>query len=376
MGRSFDQAVKSLLLNLKKGGIMDLPDRTNSDYDYVNLNRLKNLPQTHAEARPVEKQVGIVFSNGFFMKEASETPQGLVVLPIEEALKSYGGVLNKRLNIRETDYFADLNLKSYKEGVFIYVPPQMNFTLKVNQIIKDMSVMTPRLHIFLGVQAKLSLSVSYAIEEKMAPLISEVIDTHLSEESCFDLKYDARGFPEELIHFSFLKGVLKRGSRFHAINTTNGSKISRFDYSLELQQEGAHVDLKGLTHLFDTREAHTNVSISHKAPHCTSSQLFKTLLEDTSASSFQGKIKVDQKAQKTEAFQLNKNLLLDKKARAYCKPNLEIFADDVKASHGATFGHLDEEQLFYLKARGFSEKSAKNILIKGFTEELLQEFLA
>ena len=119
------------------------------------------------------------------------------------------------------------------------------------------------------------------------------------------------------------------------------------------------------------RESHTNVHIEHQAPHCRSHQLFKGVLTDVSRSSFEGKIYVKQAAQKTEAYQLNNNLLLSDRANADSKPNLEIFADDVKASHGATVGQLDAEQLFYLRARGFTDNDAKNLLVDGYAKESL-----
>jgi Fe-S cluster assembly protein SufD len=100
-------------------------------------------------------------------------------------------------------------------------------------------------------------------------------------------------------------------------------------------------------------------------------QLFKGTLTDFSRSSFEGKILVRQAAQKTQAFQSNHNLLLSDRAHADSKPNLEIFADDVKASHGATVGQLDKEQLFYLKSRGFSESKAKELLVYGFCKEVV-----
>lgn len=342
----------------------------NSAYDYVNLNRLKSLPERIASKEAVEKRPGIVFSNGFFVKEASQIEEGLVVLPLSEAINTYGGVLNRRLDAPEADHFAHLNRHMYEEGVFIYVPPKSAFSLNLTQVISGTALMPPRIHLFLGAQSALNLSISYDIKKAKAPLLTEVIDCALSEESSLNLRCDARGFPEEMTHFVTTRAFLKRGSRFSSVNATHGSKTTRFDYAIELQQEEASATLKGLTHLFDSREAHTNVLMTHKAPHCTSSQTFKTLLEDTTSSSFQGKIYVHKEALKTEAFQLNQNLLLDERARAYCKPNLEIFADDVKASHGATFGALDSEQLFYMKARGFSTEDAKNLLIKSFCDEI------
>ena len=123
--------------------------------------------------------------------------------------------------------------------------------------------------------------------------------------------------------------------------------------------------------LKEKREAHTHVIVDHQAPHCRSRQLFKGILDDLSSSSFEGKILVRQAADKTDAFQLNNNILLSDRANADSKPNLEIFAPDVKASHGATVGQLDNELLFYLKTRGFSDKAAKNILIYGFCQDVV-----
>ena len=113
--------------------------------------------------------------------------------------------------------------------------------------------------------------------------------------------------------------------------------------------------------------------VEHAAPHARSLQKFKGVLKDTAQSSFEGKIFVRPEAQKTEAYQLNHNLLLSEGAIAHAKPNLEIFADDVKASHGATFAQVDEEQLFYLKSRGISAEVASQLLIGGFMQEMIDQ---
>ncbi len=116
-----------------------------------------------------------------------------------------------------------------------------------------------------------------------------------------------------------------------------------------------------------------HILVVHKAEECTSRQLVKTLLDDQSIASFEGKILVDSIAQQTNAYQLNHNCLLSDDASAYSKPNLEIFADDVKASHGSTTGQIDKDQLFYLRSRGLEEKLAKKLLLKAFCTEVLDE---
>ncbi|MBP9841882.1 MAG: SufD family Fe-S cluster assembly protein, partial [Simkaniaceae bacterium] len=121
------------------------------------------------------------------------------------------------------------------------------------------------------------------------------------------------------------------------------------------------------------REAHTCVLVEHAAPHCYSNQHFKSLVRSYGKASFYGTIYVHPEAQKTDAYQLSNALLLDEKAVAFSEPNLRIFADDVKATHGATVGQLDQEQLFYLRARGLPLKEAKELLVQGFASEILGE---
>ena len=155
---------------------------------------------------------------------------------------------------------------------------------------------------------------------------------------------------------------------------TEGAKTVREDYKIALNGENGEADLNGLWVLKEKNECHVNVMIEHVAPHCRSNQLFKGVLDDFARSSFEGKIWVRKEAQKTDAFQLNNNLLLSDHANADSKPNLEIFADDVKASHGSTMGQVDEEQLFYLKTRGFSKEVAEKFLVRAFCQEVLQKY--
>ncbi len=157
------------------------------------------------------------------------------------------------------------------------------------------------------------------------------------------------------------------------MSVTTGAETVRQDYHATLSGEAADATLQGIWMLKDRREAHTHVVMHHEAPHCRSMQLFKGVLDERSKSSFEGKIYVQKEAQKTEAYQLNKHLLLGERVIANSKPNLEIFADDVKASHGATMTQVDESELFYLKARGISEKAAKALLIHGFCQEMIEK---
>ena len=209
--------------------------------------------------------------------------------------------------------------------------------------------------IYLEADCLFNLSFDLSIDE----------DSHVQYiQSAFDISQDSW-------YFDACSASLKRNSTFKTVMATAGSTSVRHDYRISLTGENAEAKLNGIWMLSDNNESHTHVLMRHQAPYCRSMQFFKGAIDDVSRSSFEGKIFVEQIAQKTEAFQLNNNLILSDHAIANSKPNLEIFADDVKASHGATVGQLDAEQLFYLKTRGYSEQAAKNLLVYGFCKEVI-----
>jgi Fe-S cluster assembly protein SufD len=152
---------------------------------------------------------------------------------------------------------------------------------------------------------------------------------------------------------------------------TRGGKAVHDNLSVVLEGQGAEVFLNGLHHLAGAAEAQSITSVDHVAPSTMSDQLYKSILRDKSHSVFHGKIMVRREAQLTNAYQLNKNLLLSSEARVDTKPQLEIFADDVKCSHGAAIGQLDDEQMFYLQTRGIDRAAAGEMLVHGFVEDVL-----
>jgi Fe-S cluster assembly protein SufD len=156
------------------------------------------------------------------------------------------------------------------------------------------------------------------------------------------------------------------------VSVTDGAASVRQDFQVALKGENGEAFLNGVWMLKEKREAHVHVIVDHQAPNCHSNQMFKGVLDDNSRSSFEGKILVRSEAQKTDAYQLNNNLLLSNACLAQSKPNLEIFADDVKASHGSTVGQLNKEQLMYMRMRGIPEKEARALLVFGFMEQIIE----
>lgn len=171
----------------------------------------------------------------------------------------------------------------------------------------------------------------------------------------------------------FLTANLARDARFNAVVVNGCSGFGRNEFKVHLNGAGAYADLSGLALLRGKQHGDTTICVDHIAPHCKSSQFFKTILQESARGVFQGKIHVYKDAQKSDGYQLSNNLLLSPLAEMDVKPELEIYADDVKCSHGTTTGELDETPMFYLRSRGLNEQDARKLLIEAFVGEVLDK---
>lgn len=324
----------------------------------------------------------LVFVNGLYSEALSNTDQlskRVVASSLENSYRTYGTFLNNQWakSLKdETDPFMALNGALHQSAAFIYVPPKTKVEapiqiLNVVDVGSTPAIIMPRLHLFIGAQSECEILSSQAVLSGEDYFVNFGADFAIEDDAHVRYFQMSCGAPSDIWHFDALRGSLKRNSTLKTVSVTEGSAGIRYDYRVSLNGENGDALLNGVWMLADRREAHTHVLMDHQAPHCHSLQLFKGALNDLSRSSFEGKILVRQAAQKTDAFQLNNNLLLSDRANADSKPNLEIFADDVKASHGATFGQLDAEQLFVLRSRGIEEKDAKNLLVYGFCKEVI-----
>jgi len=177
----------------------------------------------------------------------------------------------------------------------------------------------------------------------------------------------------DAFHYGVTEVTLGRDASYDATNITLGGAISRHDIDLKFTAEGGEAWVDGLYMLNGSQHHDTHSLIDHAVPNCTSHQTYKGVLNDKSRGVFNGKVLVREDAHGTDAQQSNKNLLLSNEARVDTKPQLEIFNDDVKCSHGATVGQLEEEELFYLLTRGLPENLAKNLLTYGFADAIIQK---
>jgi Fe-S cluster assembly protein SufD len=175
----------------------------------------------------------------------------------------------------------------------------------------------------------------------------------------------------EAIHTAAARVALAEKSRYASFNLTTGGRLARQDLYLAMNGADASCAVDGAYLLRGSQEATMATLIDHKAPGCRTREVFKGVVEEQAHGVFQGKIQVRQAAQKTDAHQLNKNLLLGERAIVDTKPELEIYADDVKCSHGATVGDLDEAALFYLRTRGIPESEARDMLVEAFAADAI-----
>lgn len=323
----------------------------------------------------------LVFNNGHFSAELSDTSAflGAEVYSLDQAMQTYGIYLQGRLNKRikeEQDPFASLNTAIYSEGAFVYLPSSSNVEkpLQIIHIIDQNGVFySPRFQLFTSEKTSLRITNTFVVNEAKDFLYNYQMDVSLDRESNVNIT----SYHESEKAGSFFEGLrasLKKEAKLEYLSFSKASSL-RQDLQVELLESKSSACLKGVGFLSDDKLSKTDINIHHKAEDCLSDQHFKSVLKDQSQFFFNGKIQVDQIAQQTEAYQLNQNLLLSDDAVCQSRPNLEILADDVKASHGMTASQLEEEKLFYLTSRGLSPQMAKELLIEGFCKKVIDHCL-
>ncbi len=177
----------------------------------------------------------------------------------------------------------------------------------------------------------------------------------------------------EAVHTQTMHLKQAQDSLYEGFNLTTGGRLTRNEIIAQIEGPGAHCGLNGIQLQRGQQHADTTMLVEHRAAHCTSSQFLRTVLDDQARGVYQGKVYVHREAQKTDGYQLSNALLLSEGAEMDTKPELEIYADDVKCSHGATTGRLDEEPLFYMRSRGIPEPEARALLIQSFLGEVLEK---
>lgn len=175
------------------------------------------------------------------------------------------------------------------------------------------------------------------------------------------------------VHTNMVRVTVEKDGTYDGFALNIGGKLTRHEIHAELLGPNIECSFNGLNLINGQQHADTTILMEHKAPHCRSNQFYRSVLDDSSRCVFQGKVHVHQIAQKTDGYQLSNAILLSEKAEMDTKPELEIYADDVKCSHGATTGQLDDEPIFYLRSRGLTNAQARLLLMDAFVDEVVDK---
>jgi Fe-S cluster assembly protein SufD len=379
---------------ISKFGALNVPTQKDEEWKYTNISPLLkyNFSPISAKANVSSELISnylfdmmehslLVFVNGVFSPELSkliDIPKGVEIGSLADAIKNNNPVAKKHLGKyaeNENYFFTTLSSAFTKDGAFVYIPDGNVVEDPIHIIFLTKSgsekiITQPRNLFVAGKNSQVTIIEHFIFDEDSVYFTNSVTEIVADENSNVDhIKLQEES--KKAFHVARMEVDQKRNSNFSSHLISDGAEISRNDFNARFNDEGSECMLNGLfmidgEQLFD---AHT--MIDHAKPHCSSHEHYKGILQDKSKGVFNGKVMVRQDAQKTNAFQENNTILLSDDALMNTKPQLEIFADDVKCSHGATIGKLNDEAKFYLKSRGIGEESATAILIHAFASDVI-----
>lgn len=310
--------------------------------------------------------------------EVGPQRKGVLVMSLTTAAREYPELVEKHLYSAlpaTHSKFAALNAALWSAGVFIYVPRgvHVEHPIRIARYITDGGVaVLPRTLIVVEDASHVAV-----VEEFNSPAFKtatlSVGGVEVIAGNNADVQYVAlQEWGQGVRHIATQRTIAGRDANVDTLVVNLGASVARVDLSASLEGPGARSDMLGLYFAQGTQHFDHNTRQDHKVPHATSDLLYKGALYDKTRAIFRGIIKVFPKAQRTDAYQTNRNLLLSNKAEATSLPNLEIEADDVRCSHAATVGHLDTEELFYIMSRGVSRREAERLVVFGFFGEVLE----
>jgi Fe-S cluster assembly protein SufD len=397
----FDKKQPSWLFTARKAAIarfseLGFPTTRDEDWRFTNVSPIASLPfrpvvgysRSGLDAEAIGrfpfaklKAIRLVFINGHFAREFSNTPpweDGIKIGSLAQALESNSALVEKHLARRAHDAdnaFTALNTAFFQDGAFIYVPPNMTIAEPVHLHFISSSTEAgaashPRNLIIADTGSRLTVIETFASAANVASFTNAVDEVIVGENAAVEIcKFQDES--SQAFHVAALHAHLGRNCNFIAHSIALGARLSRNNIRTALDAEGVECILNGLYLTKDEQLADHHMIVDHAKPHCNSHEYYNGILDGKSKGVFHGRILVRPDAQKTDAKQTNKNLLLSEEATIDTKPQLEIYADDVKCTHGATVGQLNDESIFYLRARGIGEETARHMLIHAFAGEII-----
>ena len=368
-------------IHLSKGLIKDIrskayekfisekfPTRRDEYWKYSDPSSILKLDLNYNDTGNFEDDnYDIILSNGKIVKTLSKFKTGNIADGLEN------GDIPKEIFKEEKNPFLNLNNAFAINGCYLILDSEVKADIKILNLINNNGenhAVYPKLIIIAEQNSDSTIFEEVRIIGNGTNFVNSVMDIIIEDGANLE-HIILDDFAKDTYNISNICVKQKKDSNFRSHNFSIGKKLARRDYNIELLGTGANCDLYGLYFVDGDNHIDHHTTIEHKKEHCTSNEHYKGILSGKAVGVFNGRIHVHPQAQKTDAIQNNQNLLLTDDAIIHTKPELEIYADDVKCTHGATIGPLDEKALFYLRTRGLNQKSAQQLLMRAYVGEII-----
>ncbi len=374
---------------------LGIPNTRHEDWKYTNVaaqfkagltditsTSTKKVDASQLHLFPFLKANRLVFVNGHFsptLSDVIDEAEGLVIGSLAQHNEQGHMALRDNYNTlasNDKEAFSALNTAFAQDGAFIYVPAKMEVAhpvIIVHVTTEGLSgVINSRSLVVTGRSSRLDVIESHQYLGNDTAFGNQLLEIVVGDNGSVNyhkIMTDANIGK----HVGNLVAKQGNDSRFNTYVVNLAGQLVRNNMVVDIDGKNSEAGFYGLYSLDGSSQADNHVTVKHNEPHCESHQLFKGLLDDKSTGVFNGRIYVKEDAQKTNAFQSNKTILLSDQANTYTKPQLEIFADDVKCSHGATMGQIDNTMVFYLRARGLDEAQARAMLNQAFAADVIEK---
>ena len=326
-----------------------------------------------------KNQYSIITINGLFQKNESKIPSGISVNTFDKLNNTDKKFFHKFFNNQDdskSDIFTSINTINYKESLLIKI--DKNYSKKdhvniLNFIISNSGESINHIRkLIVSNQNSKSVFIEEFISldsiENFSTSVTEILQEENSEMEYLNVQNDKNNF-----HFNSINISQKQNSISNCFTFSYSGALVRNNLNIKLKEKNCYSNMYGFYALREKSHVDNHTTVDHIDENSISNEHYKGIMDNNSNGVFNGKILVRKKAQKTNAFQSNNNILLSDEAKINTKPQLEIWADDVKCSHGCTVGQLDKEAIFYLQSRGISREKAISMLLGAFSEEIIEK---
>ena len=346
-----------------------LPTRKEEYWKYSDPSIISNIELEFVSSGQYEdRNYDVILVNGKIVKKFKDCQMG----DLSEGLRN--GILGEDLLEKKDKPFLNLNNAFAINGCYLILESTSRQTIRILNLITNegkTQAVYPRCIVLAKRNSESLIFEEFRIMGHGTNFVNSVTDVIVEDGANLE-HIIIDDFAKNTYHVANVCVKQCKDSNFVSHNFSMGKKFARRDFNVELNQSGANCNLFGLYFVDKENHIDHHTTIEHKEANCNSNEHYKGILSGKSTGVFNGRIHVHPGAQKTDAIQKNQNLLLSDDAIIHTKPELEIYADDVKCTHGATIGQLDEKGLFYLRSRGLNRKEAQQILIRAYVNEIIE----